>query len=207
MLWLCGCNPWPWWLAEDGGRVRCRASHARMSAWPRGKAATDSLACRQSSGGVGSACAMGDAIGGWANGAVGAAGWAASARPGRGLTPWACEVRGSNADVSSARPAARRSSNGGNTKTKGEAWARTAVSRQQTNNSVLPPKKPLVRVFQAAQTHFGRWRSGDGWLDGQCRRGTVKLRSSQGAQGPGRPVGRNERGRHIQHGRMADFAG
>jgi hypothetical protein len=57
------------------------------------------------------------------------------------------------------------------------------------------------------QTHFGRWRSGDGWLDGQRRRGTVKLRGGQGQRGPrGYRAGCPRSGR-VQHGRVADIAG
>lgn len=57
------------------------------------------------------------------------------------------------------------------------------------------------------QTHFGCWRSGDGWLDGTRRGGAVKLR--EGArQRRALRVGRwSHHAGRFKHGRVADPAG
>lgn len=187
--------------------ARWRASQARRSAWPRGKAATASFAARQDWGDVAvSGSGAWDAKAGWASGAVGAATWAASAAGAGGLLgvgamPWASESSG----ASSTRPMVR----GGDEDEYGnEAEAHMAISRQRAKKDCAASRPASVsKGLRPWQTHFGRWRSGDGWFDGQCGRRIVKLcrRGGQHSAQAAVDAGRCQGG--VEHCRMADLAG
>src|SRR3989344_4771688 len=120
--------------------------------------------------------------GGWAGGAVGAATRAASAAGARGwlgvgAMPWASESSG----ASSTRQTVRGGDEAGYGN---EAGARMAISRQRSKKVLrYRPGHPVSGVLRLGQTHFGRWRSGDGWFDGQCGRRTVKPCRRRGQRG------------------------
>ena len=178
-----------------------------MSACPLGKAATASCASRHDRGDGG---ALGNGgcgtRAGWASGAVEAPTWAASAAGARGwlgvgARPWASESSG----ASSTRQTVRGGDEAGYGN---EAGARMAISRQRTKKVLrYRPGHPVSGVLRLGQTHFGRWRSGDGWFDGQCGRRTVKPCRRRGQRGAraAESAGRCRGG--VEHCRMADFAG
>ena len=90
-------------------------------------------------------------------------------------------------------------------KTVDQGGARRSPDNKQ--NIAPPPVAPSWCKVRPWQTHFGRWRSGDGWFDGQRCRGAVKGRSGHWARvppGKGRVCQRHKRG---EHGRVADCAG
>ena len=59
---------------------------------------------------------------------------------------------------------------------------RTWRSPDNEQNIALPPAAPHRCKFRPWQTHLGRWRSGDGWLDAQRCKSAVKWCRSQRAR-------------------------
>ena len=90
-------------------------------------------------------------------------------------------------------------------KTVNQGGARRSPDNKQ--NIALPPVARSWCKLRPWQTHFGRWRSGDGWFDGQRCRGAVKRCRGQWARMP--PVESRvcQWRRRRKHSRVADVAG
>lgn len=90
-------------------------------------------------------------------------------------------------------------------KTVDQGGARRSPDNKQ--NIALPPVARAWCRVRPWQTHFGRWRSGDGWFDGQRCRGAVKRRRGQWARMPPGDCRVCQWRRRREHGRVADVAG
>ncbi len=177
--------------------MRCRVSQARMSAWPRGKAATASCASRQDWGdGVAPGSGGWSARAGWTGEWVGAATLAAGAAGWPGLATTLCAN-----DNKGARSTNRKACGGREDRQDKDADARMAISIQRTKKALrCCPGHPVGRELRPWQTHFGRWRSGDGWFEAQCGRRTVKPCGSCGQLCTPAAVGAGLGGCGAQHG-------
>ena len=154
------------WAAEGALAARaCPASHARMSAWPRGKSATALLALRQSVCAVSTLPLAGRAW--WCSGTVAAAGSVERCRE-----AWACAQAGRTAAVQAA-----------STKEDKVCAGRIDISRAERDSGrVVTPTGAQAAGVRKQQTHLGRHGSRDGGFDGERSESAGKACTAKGVR-------------------------